>query len=358
MKAYLDIVDRVLHSGKWKSPVRKNPITNQWEPVDGGVRTLACANVLFSHDMSNGFPLLTTKKVAWKAVRVELEGFIKGITSKKWYQDRDCKIWNEWCNPDSVPLFIDDDGKPVYRSDCMGYPSGTPPYCFDNEYVERCISHGKFRKITNDERKKFQLEEEDLGPIYGFQWRRFNQCYDENDDGWAAEKNSQVAHDADQLATIVHTLNNNPMDRRMVCSAWNPLQMSKMALPPCHWGWNVTVIGDELNLFWVQRSCDLMLGVPFNIASYALLLELLAYDAGFKPGNLSGMLVDCHIYENQINGAMAQLEREPRRLPYIHITNNSGQLQKRFSIFDWTYQDVNLHDYDPHPAINFGAVTV
>jgi thymidylate synthase len=310
--------------------------------VDGGVTTLACPNICFSHNMRDGFPLLTTKKVAWKAVRVELEGFIRGITTKQWYKDRGCKIWNEWANPEVVRARLDDIDH-QYTMACEGALG-----CEPEEQPEPLPDELELRKLV-------QLEEQDLGPIYGFQWRRFGQCYDENDNGWV---DKEVANDADQLGRIVDTLLNNPMDRRMVCSAWNPLHISRMALPPCHWGWNVTVIGDELNLFWVQRSCDLMLGVPFNIASYALLLELLARTARLKPGNLSGMLVDCHIYENQIEAAKAQVQREPRELPWIRFTNNSGKLSKAFHIFDWTYEDVELNDYNPHPKIDFGAVTV
>lgn len=323
MLQYQKIVEDVLLDGEWKSPVRKG-LNGEWEPVDGGVRTLALPNQLFSHNMEDGFPLLTTKKVAWKALRVELEGFIKGITSKWWYQDRGCKIWNEWCNPKKI--------------------------------VQRIID----QQLTYEEgiwdlQKQWQAEEDDLGPIYGFQWRRFGQCYDEDDNGWADEA---IKSDADQLQTICNTLLYNPMDRRMVCSAWNPIHISRMALPPCHWGWNVTVIGDKLHLFWVQRSCDLMLGVPFNIASYGLLLELLAYMSGFKPGNLSGMLVDCHIYENHIDKAWEQVRRPPKKLPTVAIRNKSGKLGKAFHIFDWTYEDVELLNYDPHPKIDFGAVAV
>lgn len=323
MKAYQKIVSDVLESGIEKRPVRRNN-DGKWEPVDGGVMTLALPNVLFSHDMSEGFPLLTTKKVAWKTLRVELEGFIRGITSKKWYQDRGCKVWNEWANPFEVNKRMDD-------------------LILGTEVDEW------------ETRKKLQEMEDDLGPIYGFQWRRFGQCYDEDDGGWVDEA---VADDADQLKRIADTLLNAPMDRRMVCSAWNPLHLSRMGLPCCHWGFNVSVMGDTINLFWAQRSCDLMLGVPFNIASYALLLELLAAHSGFTPGNLSGMLVDCHIYENQIDAAKEQITREPRPLPRINFYNHSGELRKRFSIFDWTYKDVDLHDYDPHPKIDFGKVTV
>ena len=274
MKSYLDIVQNVLDNGVWKD--------NRT-----GFRTLTTFGEVFRHDMENGFPLLTTKKMAVKTLWVELEGFIKGITSKKWYQDRGCKIWNEWSNP------------------------------------------------TNS-------DDDDLGPIYGFQWRRFNQAYDENDEGCLTKH--------DQLQRIVTQLRNNPTDRRMVCSAWNPVQQSKMALPPCHVLWNVVAIEDKLNLLWHQRSCDLMLGIPFNIASYATLLVLLANEAGLKPGILQGTLADCHIYENQIDGAKEQLLRYPRKLPTVKMGHTF--------IHDWSSEDIALVDYDPHPKINFGPVAV
>lgn len=142
-----------------------------------------------------------------------------------------------------------------------------------------------------------------------------------------------------------------------------------MALAPCHWGWNITAIGEELNLFWVQRSCDLMLGVPFNIASYGLLLELLSKVAGLKAGNLSGMLVDCHIYENQIESANIQAQRTPGPLPYIDIPNNKyssmelmacdvDQPPDTFDIFSWNHKQVELHGYNPQDKIDFGDVAV
>lgn len=318
MKQYIDIVKHVLDNGQVKQPTRRNPITYKHEPVDGGVKTIACANVLFSHEMQDGFPLLTTKKMPWRSIRVELEGFIRGITSKKWYKDRKCNFWDQWANP-------------------------------------KIIADKKTDDNTWEEIKQLQLEEDDLGPIYGAQWRRFNEAYDEDDDGWT---DTSLEKAADQFKSIVTTLRENPYDRRMVCSGWNPLQINRMALPPCHWGWNVCVIGNKINLFWVQRSCDLMLGVPCNIASYALLLELLAADCGFRPGNLSGMLVDCHIYENQIEGAKEQITRTPKELPFLMVSNKSGQLRKKFSIFDWTYKDIILDGYTPFDRIDFGKVVV
>jgi thymidylate synthase len=127
-----------------------------------------------------------------------------------------------------------------------------------------------------------------------------------------------------------------------------------MALPPCHYAWNVTVIGNKLHLFWAQRSCDLMLGVPFNIASYALLLCLLAEVGGFERGNLSGMLVDCHIYENHIPAAREQIKREPRQMPELQVVYN----ENKFDIFQWTHENVLLKGYNPHPKLDFGGVAV
>ena len=275
MKSYLDIVQNTLENGVWKR--------NRTE-----LQALTTFGEVFRHDMEEGFPLITTKKMAVKTMWVELEGFIKGITSKKWYQDKGCKIWNEWSNP------------------------------------------------TNS-------DEDDLGPIYGYQWRRFNQVYDEHDDGCLTKY--------DQLQQIIIKLRNNPHDRRMVCSAWNPVQLHKMALPPCHVMWNVVVIKDKLNLIWHQRSCDLMLGVPFNIASYATLLLLLANEAGVKPGILQGTLADCHIYDNQIDAAREQLTRNPKPLPTVDVGKHSF-------IYDWSSDDAILKNYDPHPKIDFGPVAV
>lgn len=275
MRQYLDIVHDTLTNGVWKE-------------TRTDLRAMTTFGQVFRHDMAEGFPLLTTKRMAFKSMWTELEGFIKGITSKLWYTDRGCNIWNSWSNP-------------------LGY---------------------------NDN---------DLGPIYGYQWRHFNQVYDENDNGcWERY---------DQLDTIINTLKNDPDDRRMVCSAWNPVQMDRMALPPCHVLWNVVVLNNKLNLVWHQRSCDLMLGVPFNIASYATLLLLLAKEASLEPGVLQATFADCHIYDNQIGGAREQLSRSPRTLPYVDIGDHS-------SIYNWDSSNVALMNYLPHSKIHFGPAAV
>ena len=348
MKQYIDIVKHVLENGKEKSPVRKNHQTGKWEPVDGGVKTLACPNVVFSHNMSEGFPLLTTKKMAWRSIRVELEGFIKGVTSKQWYKDRKCNFWNEWANPQEVDKGLREWSRAM--NDCDAY---------DHFTEEECFNH----LVDNEIKKQCQEKLDDLGPVYGYSWRSFDQHYDIDDTNWYdtyKEDPNGVYKGTDQLKNIVDALKNNPMDRRMVCSAWNPNQIHMMALPPCHYSWNVTVIGDELNLFWAQRSCDLLLGVPANIASYGLLLCLLAKVGGFKRGNLSGMLVDCHIYENQIDTAKEQITRDPRTLPNLEIPDNIMEKDDitHFDIFQWEWRDVELTNYNPHPALKKVNVVV
>src|SRR3989339_452671 len=232
MKAYLDIVRNILEKGERKA--------NRT-----GMDTIAIAGAIFEHDMSKGFPMLTTKKVPFKAVASELEFFIKGLTDKKWLQEKNNHIWDEWAHPKKAPYGHDADSK------------------------------------------KRMLEERDLGPIYGFQWRHFNAPYT----SWDADYTGQGI---DQLSRVIKTLKENPTDRRMIVMAWNPVALPEMGLPPCHYGFQVTVIGKKLNLLWNQRSVDVMLGLPFNIASYALLLHLLAKETGHQEGKLVGFLADTH----------------------------------------------------------------
>jgi thymidylate synthase len=316
MKSYLDIVAATLN-GEQKHPVRVDSDGNSVMLDTGTVGIFAA---IFRHNMADGFPLLTTKKVRLKTVAIELEGFIKGITSKKWYQERGCNIWNEWANPLEVK-------KEQYRK-------------FTNGEGFAAINCNE----TNDKEltKEIQASLDDLGPVYGYQWRRFNQAYDENDSG--------CTETHDQLKDVADKLRNNPYDRRMVVSGWNPQHISRMALPPCHFAWNVVVYNNKLNLVWHQRSCDLMLGVPYNIASYALLLLLLAEHSGLEPGELVGTLNDCHIYNNQIEAANEQLSREPRKLPELDIIGMPGE---KLNIFDWTHEQYALFGYDPHPPISF-----
>ena len=284
MKAYLDIVEKILKNGILK----KNRT---------GVDTIAIAGVMFEHDMTEGYPLLTTKKMPFRLVASELEFFIKGITDKKWLSDNDNHIWNEWAREDLVPYGHD------------------------------------------EETKKRMLEERDLGPIYGWQWRHFGAQYVSYD-------KPSIGNGVDQLANIVKKLKENPDDRRMIVTSWNPSDLKKMALPPCHYSFQVTVSGGKLNLMWNQRSVDVALGLPFNVASYGLLLHLIAREANLKEGRLVGFLGDTHIYVNHIEGLKEQLKRKAFDLPAIKTENFT-------SIFEWKYTDTKVENYQHHPSIKF-----
>lgn len=286
MRSYLNIVEKILKEGK-KVETRT------------GIKAYTIAGAIFEHDMSKGFPLLTTKKVPFRLVANELEFFINGITDKKWLQDHNNHIWDEWAKP-------------------------------------------QLAKYGHDEESKKKMREErDLGPIYGFQWRHFNAPYENYNTNYEGKG-------IDQLKKIVETLKTNPRDRRMIVSAWNPQQFDEMALPPCHYSFQITVIENKLNLLWNQRSVDTMLGLPFNIASYALLLHLLAKESGLEEGKLVGFLADVHIYENHLEGAKEQLSRDPEKFPLPKIETENWN-----SIFNWPAENSKIINYQSYDKIPF-----
>jgi thymidylate synthase len=226
-----------------------------------------------------------------------LEFFIRGITDKEWLRGQDNHVWDEWCSPDAVP----------YGND--------------------------------EETKAKMMAERELGPIYGWQWRNFGARY-------SAYNLPPEGQSLDQLRQVVQTLKTDPDNRRMLVIAWNPLDLPRMALPPCHYAFQVTVIDGKLNLLWNQRSVDVALGLPFNIASYGCLLHLLAKEAGLSEGKLIGFLGDTHLYVNHVDAIRRQIARAPRALPQIKTPNFT-------SIFDWHYGDTVIENYDPHPKIEY-----
>lgn len=284
MKAYLEIVNKIIENG-----IQKENRT--------GVNTLSISGMIFEHEMSEGYPLLTTKKMPFVLIASELEFFLKGITDKKWLQDRNNHIWDEWCSPDKV----------VYNHD--------------------------------EETKRRMMEERELGPVYGWQWRNFGAEY-------VSYNKVPVGKGFDQIQDLINRIEKDPFDRRLIVSAWNPVDLHRMALPPCHYCFQVSIDNDRLNLMWNQRSVDVALGLPFNIASYALLLHLLAKETGYKEGRLVGFLGDTHIYDNHIKGLKKQIKREPYKLPEIETVNFQ-------SIFDWNYLDSSVKGYESHPRISF-----
>ena len=284
MKAYLDIVSKVFNEGK-----RKGNRT--------GTDALSIAGAMFEHNMCEGFPLLTTKSMSFRLVASELEFFIKGITDKQWLIERNNHIWDEWCSPLKVAYGHDVETKLKMKS------------------------------------------ERELGPIYGWQWRNIGAQYQSYD-------KPPIGVGIDQLKDLVETLKTNPDDRRMIVSAWNPVDFPEMALPPCHYSFQVTIIDNKLNIMWNQRSVDVALGLPFNIASYGLLLHLLAKETGYKEGRLVGFLADAHIYCNHVEGIKEQLSREPKKLPTLNTPNFT-------SVFEWEYSDSIVDNYEHHPRIHF-----
>lgn len=298
MKAYLDILDNIMTNA---TDLRMNRT---------GIPDIGLsAGAVFEHDMSTGFPLVTTKKMGLKNIATELEFFLHGITDKRWLQDRKCHIWDEWANPVKV----------------------------EQKYN---IATNNLPNLTDDEktniRNAIMDSERDLGPIYGFQWRHFGGEYvwnenriNKNPTDNFNPKNPGI----DQVQNAIYKLKNNPNDRRILVSAWNPVAIPQMALPPCHVMHQLVVRDGKLSLIWTQRSCDMFLGVPYNIASYALLLLLYAKEAGLKPGMLKGELHDAHIYQNHIPQVREQLKRKPYLLPTVEIPDDNWR-----GMLNWSAQ--------------------
>lgn len=285
---YLSILEDVLEYGSLES--------NRT-----GVSALTIPSSMIVHDMQEGFPLLTARKIPYKSVRVELEGFINSITDKRWYQERGCKYWDEWCSPLHVEYADDADTKLMMKM------------------------------------------EPDLGPIYGTSWRNFGRAYHYNRStcDWVIDQG------VDQFKEIVQTLKSNPNSRRMVCVAWNPLNSHEMSLVPCHFAWRVQTIGGKLHLSWFQRSCDFVLGIPSNMASYATLLNLLSLESGIPMGTVTGHLDNVHVYGDHIDGAKKMLkDSESFDLPTIKTENFT-------SVFDWKHSDTVLENYQYSQNLKF-----
>lgn len=258
-----------------------------------GVGTLRKAGHILRFDLSEGFPLVTTKKVHLKSVVHELLWFLSGDTNIKYLVDNGVSIWTDW---------------PLKRyNDCH------------NEE----LTQAEFEdRVRNDER--FAVIWGDLGPVYGKQWRNFN--------------------GVDQIQNAIDLLRTKPDDRGIVVNAWNPPELAAMALRPCHYAFQLLAIDGKLNLMVNQRSCDTFLGLPFNIASYAFLCYMFAQQVDMEVGDLIWVGADVHLYLNHLDQAREQLSREPRPLPQLRLNNAE-------SIFDYRVEDFEIVGYEHHPAI-------
>lgn len=260
MQSYLELLSDVLENGVQKS-----------DRTGTGTRALFGRQIRF--DLSEGFPLLTTKKVHLKSVIHEVLWFISGVTNVKPLQQVGVSIWDEWADPETG----------------------------------------------------------ELGPVYGAQWRR-----------WQGPAGTVV----DQLQGVIEQIRENPDSRRLIVSAWNPAQIDEMALPPCHCLFQFQVMGDHLHCQLYQRSADIFLGVPFNIASYALLTHMVAQVTGLKPGEFIHTFGDLHLYDNHLQQAKKQLAREPRQLPTLQLRDGVTEIDQ------FCYEDFQVDGYHPHPGIS------
>jgi len=249
-----------------------------------GTGTVSAFGMQCRYAMADGFPLVTTKRLHLKSIIHELLWFLSGDTNIRYLKENGVSIWDDWAD-----------------------------------------------------------ENGDLGPVYGAQWRAFP----------ALERFGQTAEDTplfkarhiDQIAELIAAIERTPDSRRLIVSAWNPGEVGQMALPPCHTLWQVRVLDGRLHLQLYQRSADMFLGVPFNIASYGLLLHMLAHVTGYEPGDFVHTMGDAHIYSNHMDQVHLQLSRTPKALPQLHIRREVT------SIFDFRYEDFEITGYDPDPAI-------
>lgn len=274
MKQYLNLLQDILESGK-----ERNDRT--------GIGTISVFGRQIRFDLSKGFPAVTTKSLAWRAIVAELLWFLEGSTS----EHRLAEIKN--------------DGK---------------PYSELSEKERKTI----WTLNAENQGKDLGYENGELGRIYGAQWRKWLTPFLARTEKLYANGESypEVYYDVryiDQISKAIEQIKNNPTSRRIIVNAWNVGEIDKMALPPCHYGFQFYVDGDNLSLMWNQRSVDCFLGLPFNIASYALLLHIIAYMTGKVPHELIGNLGDCHIYKNHLEQVKEQVSRTPHKLPTLKM---------------------------------------
>ena len=259
--------------------------TEKGDRTGTGTRSHFGAQLRF--DLQEGFPLLTTKKVHMKSITYELFWFLKGDTNVKYLQDNKVRIWNEWSTAEQTARF--------------GRPEG------------------------------------ELGPIYGHQWRNYGAT--------KAEDGSYNQDGVDQITEVIEQITNNPNSRRLIVSGWNPAEATQVALPPCHTLFQFFVADGKLSCQLYQRSADLFLGVPFNIASYSLLTHMIAQVCDLEVGEFIWTGGDCHLYQNHIEQVNEQLSREAYELPSLWLNPEIKD------IFDFTFDDIRVENYQSHPAI-------
>ncbi|MGP4107145.1 thymidylate synthase [Virgibacillus sp. L01] len=307
-QAYLDMCKYVLENG-----------TKKEDRTNTGTYSIFGHQMRF--DLNEGFPLLTTKKVPFRLISSELLWFIKGDTNIRYLLENNNNIWNEW----AFKKWIESSDYEGPDMTDFGNRIQEDPQ-FNIIYQEQ-MKNFKEKILNNDD---FANNFGDLGSVYGKQWR-----------DWKTSQNDTI----DQLKEVIESIRNKPDSRRHIVSAWNPEDVPNMALPPCHTLFQFYVADGKLSCQLYQRSADIFLGVPFNIASYALLTHLIAYECNLEVGEFVHTLGDAHIYANHVEQIKTQLGRDLRPLPKLKIN------KEKSSIFDFELSDFELTDYNPHPAI-------
>ncbi|SDQ07141.1 thymidylate synthase [Carnobacterium viridans] len=286
-----------------------------------GTGTKSLFGYQMRYDLQKGFPLLTTKRVPFGLIKSELLWFIKGNTNIRYLLQHNNHIWDEW----AFERFV--------KSEEYAGPDMT-------DFGRRALVDEGFKAVYAVEKETFctRILEDDtfaakygeLGNVYGAQWRK-----------WKTTQGETI----DQLKDVIQQIKTTPDSRRMLVSAWNPEDVPNMALPPCHTLFQFYVADGKLSCQLYQRSADIFLGVPFNIASYALLTHLIAHEVGLEVGEFVHTLGDAHLYSNHFEQMKKQLAREPRDFPTITLNRS------KTSIFDFEMEDIQIEGYDPHPGI-------
>ncbi|WP_273126102.1 thymidylate synthase [Metabacillus sp. HB246100] len=314
MKSYLDLVNDILENGTQKGDRT-------------GTGTLSVFGRQLRFDLSHGFPLLTTKRVPFRLVASELLWFLKGDTNIRFLLEHNNNIWNEW----PFKKWIESDE--YTGPDMTNFGIRSQQDKEFNELYQNEMTLFKRRIITDDE---FAAKYGDLGPVYGSQWRN-----------WTT-KNGEII---DQIERVVNEIKQNPNSRRLLVNAWNAGEVDNMKLPPCHYAFQFYVSDGKLSCMWQQRSVDTFLGLPFNIASYALLTHMIAQQCNLEVGELIFTGGDVHLYSNHLEQVKLQLTREPKALPILKINAVPN------SIFEYKMEHFELEGYNPEPAIK-GEVAV
>ncbi|HLS09990.1 thymidylate synthase [Lentibacillus sp.] len=307
-QGYLDLCRYILKNG-----------TKKTDRTNTGTYSVFGQQMRF--DLSEGFPLLTTKKVPFRLVASELLWFIKGDTNIRYLLQHNNNIWNEWAFKQWIES-SDYDGPDMTDFGNRSQQDSE----FSQLYQEQMNIFKD--KILND--RAFAERYGDLGNVYGKQWR-----------AWKTSQNETI----DQLKEVIQSIRHHPDSRRHIVSAWNPEDVPNMALPPCHTLFQFYVADGKLSCQLYQRSADMFLGVPFNIASYALLTYLMAHECGLEPGEFVQTLGDAHIYTNHVEQVKTQLGRAVRAFPTLKIN------EEKDTVFDFELSDFEIIDYNPHPSI-------